>query len=105
MSDVEDIVIVSRHPAAIQFVKEHLSARGIDADRVPVLASATDADVRGRDVYGNLPMHLAAVAWTVWVIEFDVPPRGQEYTIDDMWKAGARLRSYTVRRDTEGGEE
>lgn len=106
MSDnLEDIVIVSRHQAAIQFVKEHLSARGIDADKVPVIAQATDADVRGRDVYGNLPMHLAAVAWTVWVIEFDVPPRGQEYTLDDMKQAGARLRSYTVRRDTEGGDE
>lgn len=105
MSDnLEDIVIVSRHPAAIQFVREHLSARGIDADRVKVIAQASADDVRGMDVYGNLPMHLAAVAWTVWVIEFDVPPRGLEYTIEDMHKAGARLRSYTVRRDTEGGE-
>lgn len=94
----KDIVIVSRHAAGIEFVKQHLAAGGIDTDKVKVIAQASADDVRGMDVYGNLPLHLAAVAWTVWAIEFDTPPRGLEYTLDDMRKAGARLQAYTVRR-------
>ena len=105
MSDnPENIVIVSRHPAAIEFVRRHLAARGIDAAKVPVIAQAGPDDVRGMDVYGNVPMHLAALARCVWCIEFNVPPRGAEYTISDMEAAGARLRAYTVRPVEEDNE-
>ena len=101
----ENIVIVSRHPAAIEFVREHLAACGVDTTKVPVIAQAGPDDVRGMDVYGNVPLHLACLAWTVWAIEFENPPRGAEYSLADMKAAGARLRSYTVRRDTEGNKE
>jgi hypothetical protein len=93
------------HPSHITGVR--LYYRGVgdtDADKqvvcqrvIPVLASATPDDVRGKTVAGNLPLHLAALCQTVYAIEFDgPPPRGQEYTLADMHAAGARLVPYRV---------
>lgn len=90
-------VIVSRHPAAIEFIREEA---GLPED-TPVIEQATAADVEGKDVYGNIPLHLAALAATVHVVEFKDPPRGAEYTVDDMRAAGATLRAYTVVRNYE----
>jgi hypothetical protein len=90
---MSDVLIVSRHPAAVAFIREE---SGLD-DSVPVLESATAADVCGRVVYGNLPLHLAASALAVVAVEFNgEPPRGREYTLADMQQAGARLRVYQV---------
>jgi len=86
-------LIVSRHPAAVAFIR---SAAPEFAD-APVVASATADDVRGVAVAGNLPLHLAALAAEVWAVEFTGPaPRGTEYTFDDMVAAGAVLRRYRV---------
>jgi len=64
---------------------------------VPVKAEVSADDVRGRHVVGNLPLHLAAMCASITAIEFDgPPPRGAEYTADDMDRAGARLRAYRV---------
>jgi hypothetical protein len=87
-------IIVSRHPAAIEFIRRE---RPELAD-APVLASAGPEDVRGARVFGNLPLHLAALAVEVWAIEFrGDPPRGQEYGLAEMDAAGAYLASYVVR--------
>jgi hypothetical protein len=115
-----DKVIISRHAAGIEFVAAALCPQGAeylidskegfvlyDEDRgdrsmkrvgsIPVLAVATADDVRGKVVYGNVPLHLAALAAEVNVIEFaGPPPRGQEYTLADMKAAGAVLRRYKV---------
>lgn len=96
---MSNVVIVSRHPAAVAFIREE---SGLD-DSVPVLESATAADVCGCIVYGNVPLHLAASALAVVVVEFDgEPPRGREYTLDDMHAAGARLRVYQVSGTSRG---
>lgn len=88
-----ETIIISRHPAAIEFVKRSVPATLLS----PVLAQAGPDDVRGRIVYGNLPLHLAALAAEVAVIEFTGPaPRGLEYTLEDMDAAGARLARYQV---------
>ena len=88
-----DTIIVSRHPAAIEFIAREVGSEW------PVLAIATAEDVRGKHVIGNLPLHLAALAGKVTVIEFEgAPPRGQEYSLADMDAAGAVLRSYVVDR-------
>ena len=86
-------VIVSRHPAAVEFVQaEHPELAGCK-----VLESATSDDVEGRVVYGNLPLFLAATAAKVVAIEFTgPPPRGAEYGVDEMRAAGARLVGYKV---------
>jgi hypothetical protein len=108
-------LVVSRHPAAIEFVAEHLMRRvvtdghghtwlypyddALDNDAIPVLASATADDVRGKVVAGNLPMHLACLCQEVLIIEFAATaPRGQEYTLADMQAAGAKMVPYLVRQ-------
>lgn len=85
-------VIVSRHPAAVEFLK------GFSLfEEAPVIAEAKREDIEDRIVGGNLPFHLARFAEVIWAIEFPSdPPRGREYSAEDMRKAGARIRAYTV---------
>lgn len=86
-------VIVSRHAAAVEFIKSVVAL----PEDVRVVASATERDVAGRVVYGNIPLSLAACARIVWAVEFEgPPPRGQEYTAQDMRDCGAVLRAYRV---------
>lgn len=86
-------IIVSRHPAAVEFIRREAKL----PEETPVIASATADDVRGKAVYGNLPLHLAAEAAVVYAVEFDgQAPRGAEYTLDDMHAAGAKLVRYRV---------
>jgi hypothetical protein len=95
-------IIISRHPAAVEFLRRERP----DLADAPVLPQATTEDVRGRRVFGNLPLSLAALASEVWVIEFaGDPPRGAEYDLAAMDAAGARLARYVVRsvpQDTTG---
>jgi hypothetical protein len=93
------VIIVSRHPATVAFIRE---AAKLPAD-TPAYAEVTAGHVRKNVVYGNLPLHLAAMASQVVAVEFDgIPPRGQEYTAADMTAAGAKLRRYTVAAVTDG---
>jgi len=90
-------IIISRHPAAIEFIREMIGTG------TPILASASIDDVRGKVVYGNIPLHLAAAAKMVVAVEFEgTPPRGAEYSLEDMKAAGARLVRYVVRVPEEG---
>lgn len=113
-------IIVSRHASAVDFLVSELSAPNVSVTlsaardamhiiarneygedefhgTIPILASAAPDDVRGKIVYGNLPLHLAALAEEVRVIEFaGAAPRGQEYTLADMKAAGACVRRYMV---------
>jgi putative CRISPR-associated protein (TIGR02620 family) len=92
-----NIIIVSRHPAAIQFIREQLLEQGLDVETIPVLAVATADQLVGKHVYGNLPLQLCAAAAVVTTVEFTgQPPRGLEYSLQEMKAAGARLSSYAV---------
>lgn len=123
-------LIVSRHPATIEFIRTaatetrgtacaacggtghteleqpdancgpgccaYCHGRGVVGD-APVVAQADADDVRDAIVYGNLPLHLAALAAEVWAVEFSgEPPRGAEYDLAEMRAAGARLARYRV---------
>ncbi len=86
-------LIVSRHPAAIDFIRRTLPQFA----KATVTAEVTAQDVRGKSVAGNLPLHLAAAAHDVWAVEFEgAPPRGAEYGLKEMQAAGARLARYAV---------
>ncbi len=92
-------IIVSRHPAAIQFIRETM-----ESPNLPVVAQATADDVRGKHVVGNLPLHLAALAKSVTSVEFSgSPPRGSEYSLEEMKAAGAHLSTYKVERAYNSG--
>jgi hypothetical protein len=89
-----DSIIISRHPAAIEFIQRERP----ELANAPVVAQAGPEDVRGKRVFGNLPMNLATLASEVWVIEFaGDPPRGAEYDLAAMDAAGAHLACYVVR--------
>jgi len=102
-------LVVSRHRGAIEWLAREFCAEVIDGpdgpshlllpggERVPIIGQATADQVRGRVVAGNLPLSLAAEASVVLAVEFARPPRGSEYSIEDMEAAGARLRAYEVR--------
>jgi len=86
-------VIVSRHPAAVSFIRAECPEFA-DAE---VLASATAEQVRDAIIAGNLPLHLAVEAREVWAVEFaGSAPRGAEYGLDEMRAAGARIAKYAV---------
>jgi hypothetical protein len=69
----------------------------ITREVIPVIASATVADVKDKIVYGNLPLNLACHASEIVAVEFHgIPPRGQEYTLADMVAARAKLARYKV---------
>lgn len=87
------ILIVSRHPAAVEFIRRE-APETADA---PVYESVTAEQVRTAIVYGNLPLALAALAYEVVAVEFSgPPPRGTEYGLAEMDASGARLARYRV---------
>lgn len=88
------IVIVSRHQGLVDWLRR----KGIVGK---VIAHATPDDVRGKDVIGNLPLHLAAMAKSVTVVDMPALPadwRGQDLSPEQMDEAGATLRRYVVRK-------
>ena len=88
-------IIVSRHPAAIEFIK---IAANLDENVQIITGNATIDDVRDRVVFGNLPLNLARYADAVFAVEFlGDAPRGQEYSLQDMCAAGAYLRGYKIK--------
>jgi CxxC motif-containing protein len=87
-------VIVSRHPAAVEFI---LEVSGLPVDTPVLTGNVSREDVLGKRVYGNIPMSLASVAAEVNAVEFDgAPPRGAEYGVEEMKAAGARISRYRV---------
>ncbi|GIV81675.1 MAG: hypothetical protein KatS3mg051_1029 [Anaerolineae bacterium] len=85
-------LIVSRHAGTVEW----LARRGITGE---VVEHATPDAVRGRVVYGNLPLHLAALAAEVVAIDMpDLPRdvRGWDLTPEEMDTFGARMTRYRV---------
>jgi len=99
-------LIANRHPAAAAFIRE---AARLPAD-TPVHEALTADDlasVHGEAVvvFGNLPLHLAALCRLVVAVEFTgPPPRGREYDLEAMRAAGAQLQAYAVASATRGSD-
>ena len=101
MLSSSSFVIVSRHGATPAYCREYLRGLGVeDVDSVVHIAgNATEDDVRGKIVVGNVPMHLGALALEVHAVEYPAfPPRGAEYSIEDMIAAGVRVSVYVISR-------
>jgi hypothetical protein len=99
-STLDADLIVSRHLGALEWLAAkfggHLS-KAPSTEAIPVKESVTEADVDGQVVVGNLPLFLASKTYMVGAIEFDgPPPRGAEYGVPEMCKAGARVTWYQV---------
>ena len=86
-------LIVSRHPAAVEWVRSIPEWAQAEVETADVSASA----LSGREVAGPLPLHLIAQCTRYWAIEFVGPaPRGVEISVAEMIAAGARLVEYRV---------
>ena len=85
-------LIVSRHEATIAWLREQ-----INCEAEVLSGNATFDDVRGRVVYGNLPLNLACVAREVWAVQFDsTPPPGVELRREVMEAHGVHVAGYVV---------
>ena len=90
-----DTIIVTRHGGLIDW----LAQRGITGDVVSHVN--TPSQVEGKRVYGVLPLHLAALAAEVIVVDMprlDPELRGTDLTPAQMDAAGATLARYRVER-------
>lgn len=87
-------VLVTRHEALVEYFKE----LGIKFDKV--ISHATEEDVRGNDVYGILPLHLASLANTVTTIDMNLPAemRGKELSLEDIEKYFTGMSTYKVKK-------
>lgn len=90
-----DFIIVTRHQGLVDW----LAARGITGTVVP---SVTADDVRGKQVVGALPLHLAAEAESVTTVAYQCPMklRGQDLSADQLDVLGAKLETFQVHRVT-----
>ena len=95
--DMDEILIVTRHKPLVEW----LAARGVTG---PVIEQATPDDVRGKTVYGILPLHLAALAESVTEVSMPGLTLEQrkknaagDLSVAEMDAAGAHLRRFVVR--------
>ena len=124
---MNEIVVVSRHLGAIEWCGGRLGMRyspfsspaqnmdtravqiGVLVEyptnpekegsaEIPVFSSVTPAEIRGKEVWGNIPLDMAAEAAVVVAILFPPgrAPRGGEYTCEDMVKAAAFTQRFTI---------
>lgn len=96
-------VIISRHAGLLEW----LYRNGIDGEIIT--GNATVSDVKGKDVFGILPLWLAAEANSVTEVSMPNLPfemRGKEYTPDQMDEWGAHMVRHVVfnRADVGKGE-
>jgi putative CRISPR-associated protein (TIGR02620 family) len=90
-----DTVIVTRHVGAVAWLAKH----GITGE--VTLRITSPAQIAGKRIIGNVPLHLAAHAREVCTIVLPaLPPewRNKELSADEMEQAGAKLATYVVRR-------
>jgi putative CRISPR-associated protein (TIGR02620 family) len=89
-----EVVIVTRHNGLVAWLAYH----GIEGQ---VITHASLDQIRGKHVYGALPLHLAAEAASVTVVDLpDLPSekRGQELSPSEMDVYGASLVTYRVEK-------
>ena len=88
-------IIVTRHTGLIQWLKSH----GIVGD---VISHVEFPDqIRGKDVYGVLPLHLASVCNSVTTVDMPGLPsekRGIDISVEEMDAYGATMSRYEVRK-------
>lgn len=89
-------VVVTRHPALV----EYLTELGVVPAGTEVVTHATAEQVRGRHVFGVLPLHLAAEAASVTEVTLRVPVelRGVELTLEQVRQFAGPLVEYNVSR-------
>jgi len=94
MNTTTEPLIVTRHEALVTVLSEDYKITG------DVMPHAGAEEVRGRHVVGVLPLHLAAEAATLTVVDLQIPPdvRGRELTTDEVRRFSRGLVTYRVEK-------
>jgi len=94
---MERPLIVTRHPALVEYLRE-LAPSLHEAE---VRTHVTEDDVRGRVVFGTLPLHLAALAEKVVVVPLNLPYelRGKELSLEQVRQYAGKLEVYVVQKE------
>lgn len=85
-------ILITRHEALVEFLQK----QGLEFDMV---VSHADAEiVKGKDVYGVLPLHLAALANTITSVDMNLPAemRGKELSLEDVERYFVGFATYKV---------
>lgn len=87
-------ILVTRHPALKVFLEEDLGQQ-FDV----VFEHVTLSDIDGHEVWGVLPLHLAAAASKVVVVTLAIPPalRGVELTITQVRDLFRGVKAFSVK--------
>jgi putative CRISPR-associated protein (TIGR02620 family) len=90
-----DKVVVTRHAALVEYLR-HV---GEVAGDVAVISHVTADQIKGKHVYGVLPLHLAAEAAQVTEIPLAIPAelRGKELSFEQMVQYAQPARTYIVK--------
>ena len=88
-------LVVTRHQGLVEYI---CNLWEYDPRDLQVIAHATEDDVRGRVVFGVLPLRLAAAAREVIEVPLDIPPdlRGVELTLEQVEQYAGAPRIYSV---------
>ena len=92
----ENSVVVTRHPALVEYLWEI----GLISRHTPVIAHAKAEDVKGKHVFGVLPMSLACHALSVTEVPLALTPedRGKELPIERMREIAGQWQTYHVKQ-------
>ena len=85
-------ILITRHEALVEFLQN----QGLEFDMV---VSHADAEtVKGKDVYGVLPLYLAALANTITSVDMNLPAemRGKELSLEDVERYFVGFATYKV---------
>lgn len=88
-------IIVTRHAGLVSWLKSH----GIEGEVISHVDS--HEQVMGKDIFGILPLHLAAVCDSLTTVDMPTLPvekRGLDISAEEMEKYGAKMSRYVVRK-------
>jgi putative CRISPR-associated protein (TIGR02620 family) len=100
MEEVKMTVVVTRHPALLQLLKE----RGLINGEATVLTHVADPTILdGQHVIGSLPLHLAARCASVTEVPLDLNPqdRGLELGIERLREIAGDPVTYVIHNVTD----
>ena len=87
-------VVITQHEALLDYLKEI----GLIDGNEKVISHASQEDVKGQDVIGILPLHLAVLANTVTTVPLNIPPdmRNQELSLEDIYELAGDIQTFRV---------
>jgi hypothetical protein len=95
MSNSLKQIIVTRHPALIEYLKNN----GHVSNNVEHLSHANREDIEGTHVFGILPLWLACHCAKLTEVQLRLPPekRGIELSVKDIEFYAVKPRTYKIR--------